>query len=312
LTAVYDPGGLGVRDESYERIRAVRDADGGLTVRIYHTLSAGAPAAPAEAEALIEKLEGARPFQGDEWVDMIGLGEIYYAPFHWDDTVRATSPGAEDVAAARRILAAAARAGWPVQTHATQPQTIDHLLDVMEEINAEHPLRQLRWSITHADNIGAPQIERARRLGMNLQMRSTPVIGARAGVVAAFGQEAALEMPPLRLVRDSGIPFGLGTDGTKAAQINPFVTLWWAVTGRSLDGGTVLRQTLTREQALIAHTRANARLMFQEANLGAIKPGLLADMLVLDRDYLGVPAEEIKDIRPVAVIVGGRIVHGRL
>jgi predicted amidohydrolase YtcJ len=73
-----------------------------------------------------------------------------------------------------------------------------------------------------------------------------------------------------------------------------------------------MRQTLTREEALIAHTRSNAYLMFQEGNLGSIKPGLLADMLVLDRDYLSVPEEQIKDILPVATIVGGRIVNGEL
>ena len=119
-------------------------------------------------------------------------------------------------------------------------------------------------------------------------------------------------MPPLRLVEASGVPWGLGTDGTKATQINPFVTLWWAVTGKALNGDIVLADTLTREQALIAHTRSNAYLMFQEANIGAIEPGLLADMLVLDRDYLTVAVDEIKDIRPVATIVGGRVVSGSL
>ncbi|NNC65657.1 MAG: amidohydrolase family protein [Gammaproteobacteria bacterium] len=73
-----------------------------------------------------------------------------------------------------------------------------------------------------------------------------------------------------------------------------------------------MRQTLTREEALIAHTRSNAYLMFQEGNLGAIKPGLLADMLVLDRDYLTVPVQEIKEILPDATIVGGRVVSGSL
>jgi predicted amidohydrolase YtcJ len=181
----------------------------------------------------------------------------------------------------------------------------------MTDINEEYPLRQLRWSITHADNIGASQIERARHLGMNLQMRSISVLGDRQPVIDKFG-DAAFDMPPMRLVQDSGIPFGLGTDGTKANQIAPFVTLWWAVTGRALSGESVMRQTLTREEALIAHSRSNAYLMFQEANLGSIKPGLLADMLVLDRDYLTVPEDQIKDIRPVATIVGGRLVSGEL
>jgi len=124
--------------------------------------------------------------------------------------------------------------------------------------------------------------------------------------------DAGLDVPPLRMIEESGIPWGLGTDGTKAAQINPFITLWWAVTGLALNGDQVMRQTLTREEALIAHTRSNAYMMFQESNLGAIEPGLLADMLVLDRDYLTVPVEEIKDILPTATIVGGRVVSGSL
>ena len=119
-------------------------------------------------------------------------------------------------------------------------------------------------------------------------------------------------MPPLRTIQDSGIPFGLGTDGTKAAQINPFVTLWWAVTGRALNGELIQRKTLTREEALIATTRGNALLMFQEHNIGSIRPGLLADLVVLDSDYFTVPADEIKDIRPVATLVSGRVVHGAL
>ena len=74
----------------------------------------------------------------------------------------------------------------------------------------------------------------------------------------------------------------------------------------------IQRQLLTREEALIAATRANAYMMFQEHNIGAIRPGLLADLLVLDRDYFAVPADEIKDIRPVATLLGGRVVYGEL
>ena len=310
LTSVFDPGGLGIKQASYGRIQALADA-GELTLRIFHTLSAGVPATPAQALPLIERIRATTPFQGDASFDLIAMGEIYYGPFHWDNELRAASPSAEDNAVGRDILTAAAAGGWPVQTHAMQPGTIDNLLDVVAAVNREHPLRQLRWSITHADNIGPEQIERVRALGMNLQLRSISVLGNRAEVLAQFG-ETAYHMPPLRLVQDSGVPFGLGTDGTKAGQIDPFVTLWWAVTGKALNGEAVLEETLTREEALIAHTRSNAYLMFQEGNLGSLKPGLLADLLVLDRDYLSVPADEIKSIRPVATLVGGRVVHGEL
>ena len=67
------------------------------------------------------------------------------------------------------------------------------------------------------------------------------------------------------------------------------------------------RQSITREEALIAHTRNNAFIVFQEANLGSIQNGKYADLLVLDRDYLKVPADRIKDIKPLMTMVGGRL-----
>lgn len=312
LTSVYDPGGVGIKQESYGRIAELAEADE-LTLRIFHTLSANVPATPQAASALIERIDAARPFQGGDSFDLISVGEIYYGPFHWDNVIRPANPSREDNAVARNILMVAAASAWPVQTHSMQPETIDNLIDVIESVNAEHPMRQLRWTVAHADNIGAPQLERVRAFGMNLLMRSISVLGNRAAVREQFG-EASLSMPPLRLVQDSGVPFGLGTDGTKAGQIDPFVTLWWAVTGKALNGESVLvpTQTLTREEALIAHTRSNAYIMFQEHDIGALKPGLLADLLVLDRDYLTVAADEIKSIRPVATLVGGKIVYGSL
>ena len=304
---------MGIRRESYPRLRAL-SADTGLTVRIFHTLSRGVvPSTPEEARDLVEEIRASKPFQGDDRIDQIAIGESYYAPFHRDSLFTATNPTAEDLAAGRSILAAAAEGGWSAQTHSSQRETIDTLLDVITEINEIYPLRQLRWSITHADLIGRTQIERMRHLGMNLQMRSISVLNQpRRGTLLEEMGEAGYHVPPLRMIQDSGIPWGLGTDGTKASQINPFVTLWWAVTGLALNGDTVLRETITREEALIAHTRSNAYLMFQEANIGAIRPGLMADMLVLDRDYLTVPESEIKEILPVATIVGGQVVSGAL
>jgi len=310
LTAIYDPGGVGIKQESYERIRQM-SASEGIPVRVFHTLNTDVPREPEQAREFIERIKTTKPFQGDAAIDMIAMGEIYYGPFHWDNTLTPVTPTDEDMAIGKEILMAAAAGGWPVQTHAMQPETIDVLLDVFEEVNQEHPMRHLRWSIAHADNIGPEQFERARHLGLNLQLRSTPVLGDRASIQDKFG-DASYQMPRLRSVQESGIPFGLGTDGTKGNQINPFVTLWWAVSGKALNGDVVTLQTLSREEALIAHTRSNAYLIFQEARLGAIRPGLLADMLVLDRDYLSVPMDEIKDIRPVATIVDGEIVFGSI
>jgi len=79
-----------------------------------------------------------------------------------------------------------------------------------------------------------------------------------------------------------------------------------------VGGQHVNRQSVSREEALIAHTRANAFFLFQEGNLGSLAPGKYADLLVLDRDYLTVPAEEIKDIKPLLTMVGGKRVYGTL
>jgi predicted amidohydrolase YtcJ len=119
---------------------------------------------------------------------------------------------------------------------------------------------------------------------------------------AAFSATA-----PTTWLQNSGITWGFGSDGSRANQILPFTTLWWAVTGKMVGGTKVLRQTISREDALIAHTRKNAYLVFQENNLGSIQSGKLADLVVLDRDYLTIPADQIKDIQPVMTIVGGKI-----
>ena len=83
---------------------------------------------------------------------------------------------------------------------------------------------------------------------------------------------------PLRKIADSGIVFGLGTDATIVSHYSPFVTLGWVVSGLDVGGNRVLDETLTREEALIAHTRSNAYLFFQEKALGSLEVGKQADL----------------------------------
>ena len=120
--------------------------------------------------------------------------------------------------------------------------------------------------------------------------------------------QAAARMP-LRQIADSGIIFGLGTDATIVSHYSPFVTLGWVVSGLDVGGTKVLDETLTREEALVAHTRSNAYLFFQEKALGSLEVGKQADLLVLDRDYMTVPAAAIMRIRPTLTMVGGRVVY---
>jgi len=148
-----------------------------------------------------------------------------------------------------------------------------------------------------------------RELGMYAAVPPWGVING--GINQRVFGDAALDMAPLDTIQKSGVLWGFGSDGSRANQILPFTTLWWAVTGKMVGGTKALRQTQTisREDALIAHTRRNAFLVFQENNLGSIQTGRLADLVVLDRDYLTIPADQIKDISPVMTMVGGRIVY---
>ena len=314
LTSVFDPGGVAVSDSAYEHVAALA-ARGGLTLRVLTTLGDATNArTPEQAREIVSRIRASRPFQGDCWYDRIAVGEIYYAPFHWDAPAVPPAPSVADLDAADEILWASAEGGWPVQTHSVTADGLDLVLAAYERVNARRPIRPLRWCVTHAEGITRAQLERARRLSVTLQVRSMGVIGGQQHATSVHGAQAVRRMPPLRAIADSGLAWGLGTDGTKAAQVNPFVTLWWAVTGRSLGGDPAIDPalTLSREEALIAHTRSNAWLTFQEGYTGAIRSGLRADMVVLDRDYLTVAADEIKDIRPIATIVDGDVVYGAI
>jgi len=146
-----------------------------------------------------------------------------------------------------------------------------------------------------------------KRLGMTAQIHTRPLI--QGALMHKFHGERAWSMPPMRTVQESGIMWGLGSDATAVTTSNPFYNLWFAVTGKMVGGKEVNRQTITREQALIAHTRNNGYVVFQESNLGSLQPGKYADLLVLDRDYLTIPADQIKDLKPVMTMVGGKVVY---
>ena len=226
---------------------------------------------------------------------MLGLGEHVYLPIF--DLPERTSPyPANVVTEYMKIATAEAERGFNLQEHTITEWTIKDLLDRFEVLNKSVPLAPLRWNFAHVYTIAPQSIRRAKALGMTLGVHS----------VAMYSPVKTL--PPLRDIQDSGIVWGLGTDSTIVAHYQPFITFWWAVTGKALHGRKVLEQTVTREEALIAHTRSNAYVLFKEKDLGSLEPGKLADLVVLDRDYLSIPADDIINIAPVMTMVGGRIV----
>jgi predicted amidohydrolase YtcJ len=281
-------------------------AEGHLNVRVF-CIDGNAAANPGQVDRALEQLGQMKLFQGDSYLDNIFFGESVYGPLHDPMFALQSNPEPEQLAAWRRLATGIAKQGLPLHVHAELHTTISAFLDQIEAINKEYPIKSRRWVLAHVNQINAADIERMKKLGMYAAVNPWAVING-AIMHEDFG-DGAYDMPPLATLQNSGIVWGLGTDGSAANQYLPFTTLYFAVTGKMAGGRKVLRQTISREDALIAHTRKNAYLVFQEDNLGSIQPGKMADLLVLDRDYLTVPADQIKDIKPVLTMVGGRIVY---
>ena len=305
MTAFVDMGGRGFQDKYFEPFRALARSRE-LTVRVFYNIWLQ-PESPAEVEGVVAKIKAMKPFQGDDYLDNVGYGETVYFPLHDNLLAAAAKPGPEALAEWRRIAQAVADSGLALNVHAQLRGSIEAFLTEIEAINKVKPVRGLRWTFSHVDQLEPQDIERMRRLGMYAQIHSRPTI--QGMLMMKVHGERTYHMPPLRLVEDSALPWGLGSDATAVTPSNPFYTLWWAVTGEMIGGAKISKETLTREEALIAHTRANAYFAFREADLGSIQKGKYADILVLDRDYLTVSADSIKDLKPVMTIVGGRIVY---
>jgi predicted amidohydrolase YtcJ len=277
-----------------------------LNVRIFCIDGIGA-GTPEQVDRALPRIADMKLFQGTDFVDNVLYGESVYGPLH-DPMFDSTSdPKPEQLAQWRRLAMEIAKNRLPLHVHAELTHTIDGFLDQIEAVNKVYPVKNLRWMLAHFNQSNVSQLDRMKRLGMYAAVHPWNVING--GIMHDIFGDEAYEQPPLATIQASGIMWGFGSDGSAANQYMPFITLNYAVTGKMTSGLKVMRQTISREDALIAYTRHNAFFVFQEDNLGAIQPGKLADLVVLDRDYLTVPADQIKDIKPVLTMVGGRIVY---
>ena len=289
LTSVYDVGRPPEGDISL--VQEMNDREP-LPIRVWHTLKYQAYD-PQGADAAIELINQSTANSTNDYYGLIGMGEHVYLPFF--DNPRKTEGYSEDIVSNfMRLATAAAEGGFHIHEHTMADVTVQDLLDPFETLNETIPLAPLRWSLAHVFGITSESIQRSKDLGLTLAVHS----------VAMYGQL----QPPIREIQDSGIVWGLGTDATIVAHYQPFITLGWVASGNSMNGNQVIDEPVTREEALIAHTRSNAYLLFKENDIGTLEAGKLADIVVLDRDYMTIPVDEIMDIEPVMTMVGGRIV----
>lgn len=198
---------------------------------------------------------------------------------------------------------------WPIRIHATYDESITKILDVFEDVFREHNFKG-RWIIDHAETISDRNIERIKRLGGGIAIQDRMAYAGEY-FLQRYGVQAARSAPPLNRLVASGVPLGAGTDATRVASYNPWVSLSWMVTGKTA-GGTELyppENRLSREEALRLYTVGSAWFSAEEDVKGRIRPGQYADFAVLSGDYFIIPEEQIKNIESVLTMVDGVVVY---
>lgn len=199
---------------------------------------------------------------------------------------------------------------WPIRIHATYDESIQRMLDVFEHVNTEVPFDGLRIAFDHVETISPESLARLASLGAGVAVQDRMAFAGES-FLDRYGPEAASHAPPLRALVDAGIPVGAGTDATRVSSYNPWVSLAWMVTGRTV-GGTVLyppENRLTREEALHLYTVGSAWFTGEDDVKGRIAPGQLADFAVLSADYFAVPEDRIAHIESVLTVVNGKPVY---
>jgi predicted amidohydrolase YtcJ len=311
VTSVVDAGG-GFQNypDDYEIIEKLH-ANGQLTVRISYNLFTQKP--KEELADFSSWVNQVSPGQGDDVYRHNGAGEmlVYSAADFEDFRVERPDMPPNMEADLEPVIRLLAENRWPWRLHATYDETIDRALDVFEKVNRDVPLQGINWFFDHAETISDRNIDRIAALGGGIAVQHRMAFQGEY-FVERYGAKAAERTPPIRRIMEAGVPVGAGTDATRVASYNPWVSLSWLVTSKTVGGLALYPQhnRLDRETALRLWTEANTWFSNEQGRKGQIKAGQLADLAVLSGDYFSVPESDIVHLRSVLTILGDKVVHG--
>ena len=309
ITSVIDAGGgfqnypddYAVIDELHQR--------GELTVRFAYNLFTQKP---RQELADFQRWTGmTRPGAGDDFYRVNGAGEmLVFSAADFEDFLEPRPempPVMEDELKA--VIRHLVENRWPFRLHATYDETISRALKVYEEVNREVPFNGLHWFFDHCETISDRNIERIRALGGGIAVQDRMAFQGEY-FVNRYGAKQAQRTPPIRRMLELGVPVGAGTDATRVSSYNPFVALYWLITGKTVGGTTLYPEAnrLDRLEALRLYTVGSSWFSTEEGKKGSLAPEQLADLSVLSADYFSIPAEQIKQLEALLTIVGGRIV----
>jgi predicted amidohydrolase YtcJ len=262
-------------------------------LRIFFLTQDTRPDVPLLRQRLLNSL----PDFGDDMLKVSGIGE-FAAAWRFQG---GTTPSNYETA-----LQLVAKRGWAFQQHTLSLNEDQFTTSTFEKVNAVTPIADLRWAIGHVPKIDVATLNRLKAIGAGvavhgwLYLSGTPTNGG----------------PPFRTIVDSGIHVGAGSDAAAVSVFDPWLEIYYMVTGKNCAGELINdKQQLTRQEALRLYTAENGWYTHEEQELGTIEVGKLGDIAVLSDDFFDpktVSEEGIKQLKSVLTVVDGRIVWNRL
>ncbi|HVY99281.1 MAG TPA: amidohydrolase [Dongiaceae bacterium] len=312
VTGAIDAGG-GFQNypEDYAVIQKLSDA-GQLTIRLAYNLFTQKP--KGEKEDFLNWTRTSKYKQGDDYFRHNGGGEmLVFSAADFED-FRQPRPDMppEMEGELETVVRILAENRWPWRLHSTYDETIARALDVFEKVDRDIPLKGLNWFFDHAETVSERSMDRIAALGGGIAIQHRMAYQGEY-FVERYGARAAEATPPVAGMLSKGLKVSAGTDATRVASYNPWVSLAWLVTGRTVAGLKLYPRAncLDRETALRMWTENVTWFSNEEGRKGRIEAGQLADLIVPDRDYFSCAEDEIADTTADLTLVGGRIVYAK-
>jgi len=278
LTMIHDTSNLTVQPDDYAIMNTLYHRSGrSLDVRMRHYRYWGNA---TTVEQLATYMDPIFREAGDDTYRINGVGEQIGSADNYHEHLRAV-----------------ARAGWRDTQHTLSAADHPHHFEVMTMVGQEFDVSDLRWSLAHVTLATEEQIMDLKAVGAGVTVQDFSYLGSGRGA-------------PFRMIVDSGIPVGGGTDSTNVAPLNPWLSLFYMTTGRNLSGTlTNDGQQISRLEALRLYTVGSAWMSKEEDEVGSFEVGKLADLAVLSDNYLTVPDDRLRKMTSLLTLQGGRVVH---
>jgi len=311
VTGAIDAGG-GFQNypDDYAVIQKLAD-ENQLTIRLAYNLFTQKP--KGEKEDFLNWTKNSKYKQGDDYFRHNGAGEmLVFSAADFEDFRQPRPDMAPEMEGdLEEVVRVLAENRWPWRMHATYDETISRALDVFEKVNQDIPLEGLNWFFDHAETISEQSIQRIAALGGGVAVQHRMAYQGEY-FVERYGPGAAMATPPVAKMLEMGVPVSAGTDATRVASYNPWVSLSWLVTGKTVGGLRIYprQNCLDRETALRMWTENVTWFSNEIGKKGRIVAGQLADLIVPDRDFFACAEDDIADTSSLLTMVGGKVVYG--